>query len=85
VQVIAFILRAKETHQYKACKIAYPKLNAFSFGDKKNTHYICKTNFEAIHNKDYSVVKTLGSLVLQRGIFYAPMLRGIYFPAGTCY
>ena len=27
-------------------------------------------NFEAIHNKDYSVVKTLGSLVLERGIFF---------------
>ena len=26
--------------------------------------------FEANHNKDYSVVKTLGSLVLQRGIFF---------------
>jgi len=26
---------------------------------------------EANHNKDYSVVKTLGSLVLLRGIFFA--------------
>ena len=25
---------------------------------------------KAIHNKDYSVVKTLGCLVLQRGFFY---------------
>ena len=31
--------------------------------------------FEAIHNKDYSVVKTLGSLVLQRGIFFALLSR----------
>ena len=35
---------------------------------------MCKfeNNFEAIHNKDYSVVKTLGSLVLNGGFFFSP-------------
>jgi hypothetical protein len=37
----------------------------------KNTKVCLLHNFEANHNKDYSVVKTLGSLVLQRGIFFA--------------
>ena len=31
--------------------------------------------FEAIHNKDYSVVKTLGSLVLNGGFFIVTQKR----------
>ena len=50
----------------------FPKYKNFiseTLARKHSISYICHTKIEANHNKDYSVVKTLGSLALLRGIF----------------
>jgi len=63
------IILRKITKIFKLKKTCIEKL-AYCF----RKLYLCNTNFKANHNKDFSVVKTLGCLVLNGAFFMSASL-----------